>query len=401
MKRRTRLRGAALVCGGVLGLSLVGTAATAVADTESGGTSPRGSTENERTAAPTRATVDTTASHLARELGIDIDEATRQVQSQTRQSALATPLLDELGGRTGGAYFDPSGDLVVTVTDAAAADQVRAAGLTPRTVGRSLDTLRGVVTELDTEPVVVGATVAVDVDSNQVVVSLPADAVARQDPQAVGLRAAAERQGSAVRVEETDDPAQITRDVAGGDPMRAYANVNAYCSAGFNVRYGSGAYVLLAGHCFQPGFDTWINWDGYYLGHRHAASFPGVDYGLIRITDPVSQIPGVYTYNGQFQWINHAADMIQNQYVCKSGATTGVTCGTVLFNDATAYYWEGAVYDLDAAQIYAAGGDSGGSVFAGTAALGLVSGGNVSTSNPLLFVQPVRPAMAAYQVSLS
>ena len=359
-----------------------------------------------RRPAPVRAAVDTTAIHLARDKGIDIAEATRRVRAQADQASTATRLVAELGDRSGGGYFNDDGAMVVTVTDAAAASRVQAAGLTPRTVTRSLGALRAIVADLDTTPKVDHSTWAVDVATNQVVVHVPSGAAARRTAAEAGLRAAAERHGAAVRIVETDQTLRLTRDVAGGDPMRPEANLAAYCSAGFNVRYGSGTYVLLAGHCFGPNhqYQHWINWDGYYLGRRHGTpNFPGGDEGLIRITEPVAQIPGVYTYNGMFQWITYAADSYQGQYVCKSGATTGVTCGTIDRKYATVNYAEGAVYNLDGAPICAQGGDSGGSMFAGTAALGMVSGG-IGSCNPSFmrtFFKPVLAAMATYQVTLA
>lgn len=357
-----------------------------------------------RTAEPLRATIDTTAAHLARDKGINLTEATRRVEGQVRQAGVATTLLDELGERTGGAYFDDAGAMVITVTDRAAADRVRAAGLTPRTVSRSLGSLRAIVTRLDTQPRLPHSTWGIDVESNQVVVTVPADAAARRDPAAVDLRTTAERHGAAVRVTESDLTMQPSRDVAGGDPMRTTADLSNPCSAGFNVTRGANRFVLIAGHCLQPGFQDWINWDGGYLGRKEIAYFPTADFGLIRITEPeIQQIRGVYTYDGQFQQINKTGNAFKGQYVCKSGVITNVTCGTIDFVDHTVDYPQGRVYNLDGGKICSIGGDSGSPMFAGDTALGLLSGGSERCDPPYMITwfQPVIPAMTFLGVKLS
>jgi hypothetical protein len=48
----------------------------------------------------------------------------------------------------------------------------------------------------------------------------------------------------------------------------------------------------------------------------------------------------------------------RGRHVCKSGATTGVTCGTIDRKYATVNYAEGVAYNLDGAPICAQGGDA-------------------------------------------
>ena len=67
----------------------------------------------------------------------------------TATPAAASTLVSQLGSRSAGSYLDASGASVVTVTDAAAADQVRAAGAVPRLVKYGAAQLAGVTGALD------------------------------------------------------------------------------------------------------------------------------------------------------------------------------------------------------------------------------------------------------------
>ena len=65
---------------------------------------------------------------LARQAGISRSEATRRLDAQAAQTALADRLTRTLGARAAGTYVDAaSGALMVNVLDAATARQVRAA----------------------------------------------------------------------------------------------------------------------------------------------------------------------------------------------------------------------------------------------------------------------------------
>ena len=85
----------------------------------------------------------------------------------------------------------------------------------------------------------------------------------------------------------------------------------------------------------------------------------------------------------------------------RSGSTTGVHSGTVTALNATVNYAEGTVTGLIRTNVCAEGGDSGGSLFAGTKALGLTSGGSGNcTTGGTTFFQPVTEALSAYGVSV-
>src|SRR5262245_6648409 len=79
-----------------------------------------------------------------------------------RTSSIASSLAGSLGGRTAGSYLDGNGQLVVTVVDAAAAEQVRAAGAVAQLVSRSGAQLAAATAELDRSAAVPGTAWAVD-----------------------------------------------------------------------------------------------------------------------------------------------------------------------------------------------------------------------------------------------
>ncbi|HEY6707384.1 MAG TPA: S1 family peptidase, partial [Actinomycetota bacterium] len=282
-------------------------------------------------------------------------------------AATADRLTRALGARGAGAYLDASGRLTVNVLGARAAAQVRAAGATPRLVTRTSASLQRVQAALDaagTAPV--GASWGVDLASDTVLVSVPAGAGA-------AFVAKARSFGPAVRVERT--PAVHTQALYGG---QAIYHGGSRCSAGFNTRSGSGRnYVLTAGHCTDLG-GTWTTSSGQTIGPVAASSFPGNDYGAIRISNPAALDPrGGVLHNGAFRDITGAGRVPVGSAACKTGSTTGTTCGTVQAYNVTVNYAEGTVSGLTRTNICTQPGDSGGALYAGSLAQGITSGGTI------------------------
>lgn len=101
--------------------------------------------------------------------------------------------------------------------------------------------------------------------------------------------------------------------------------------------------------------------------------------------------------------ITGAGDAVVGQSICKSGSTTGVTCGTVQATNVTVNYAEGSVYGTVQTDVCTQPGDSGGSWFSGSTAIGITSGGTVggcSQAGFQSFFQPATEALSAYGVSL-
>ncbi|MFE3516430.1 S1 family peptidase [Streptomyces sp. NPDC059166] len=188
--------------------------------------------------------------------------------------------------------------------------------------------------------------------------------------------------------------------IAGGQAIYAGGG---RCSLGFNVRSGSTYYALTAGHCTEIG-STWYTNSGQtaVLGSRAGSSFPTNDYGLIRHSNSANADGRVYLYNGSYQDITTAANPRVGQAVKRSGSTTGVHSGTVTGLNATVNYGGGdIVYGLIQTNVCAEPGDSGGSLFSGSTALGLTSGGSGNcSSGGTTFFQPVVEALNAYGVSV-
>jgi streptogrisin D len=369
---RHRMRTAALAA--VAGTAIAAAVApvAAAAPPSGAGTTPAARSE---VAAPA-----TAASHAAQQRR---DEAGR-VAAVTRR----------LGGRAVGYFRDAgTGRLTVNVLDARSAASVRAAGAQPRVVGRNAAVLAAAEAQLRRSASVPGTSWAMDPATNQVVVTVfagvPAAGLAK-------VRAVAARSAGSVRV--VRGTGALSTRITGGD---AIYGARFRCSLGFNVRSGSAYYFLTAGHCGNDEA-TWYTGSGQTgrLGDTLGSSFPGNDYALVNL-DGGYQPGKVDLYNGSVQDITQAGDAYVGETVTRSGSTTGVHSGTVQATGATVNYAEGSVSGLIQTTVCAEGGDSGGSLFDGTTALGLTSGGSGNcSSGGQTFFQPVTEALSVYGVSV-
>ncbi|MFG2332697.1 S1 family peptidase [Streptomyces sp. NPDC048604] len=212
------------------------------------------------------------------------------------------------------------------------------------------------------------------------------------------LRKAAGDRAGKLKIERTQG--KINKLIAGGQAIYAGGG---RCSLGFNVRSGSTYYALTAGHCTNIA-GTWYtnSANTTLLGTRAGTSFPTNDYGIIRHSNASAADGRVYLYNGTYRDITGAANAYVGQSVQRSGSTTGLRSGTVTGLNATVNYGNGdIVYGLIQTNVCAEPGDSGGSLFSGTTALGLTSGGSGNcTSGGTTFFQPVTEALSAYGVSV-
>jgi len=293
-------------------------------------------------------------------------------------------LAKALGSNSLGSYVDSSGKLVVNVTDAASAATVRASGATPKLVAHSAAQLAGAPASLLTEHAVVGSSWGVDPVANQVVLSIPAQA---KGSAVTALKAAAKAAGSAARVETLSAP--ITPLISGGDAILVSG---ARCSLGFNVRNSAGQnFFLTAGHCTNIGA-TWTTSSGQLIGTRVATSFPGNDYGVVQYTGSVTASGTVGS-----QDITSSGTPAVGSTVTRRGSTTGIHSGTVQQLNATVRYPQGTVTGLIRTSVCAEPGDSGGSLYRGTVAFGLTSGGsgNCSTGGTTFF-QPVTEPLSVF-----
>ncbi|MEV4489308.1 S1 family peptidase [Micromonospora coxensis] len=309
----------------------------------------------------------------------------------------AAGLADRLGDRAAGTYADASGKMVVAVTDAAAARQVRAAGATPKIVTRGADLLNAATAELERSAKIPGTAWWTDPATNQVVVSVDSTVTGAKLER---VKAAAARTGGAVRIEA--EAGTLSTRISGGQAI--YAGGGGRCSLGFNVRNSSGVkFFVTAGHCTNISSSWYSNSaQTSLLGSRYGTSFPGNDYGIVRYSNQTTTQPGnVSLYNGSFQDITSAGNAYVGQSVRRSGSTTGLRSGSVTALNATVNYAEGSVSGLIRTNVCAEPGDSGGSLFAGTTALGLTSGGSGNcSSGGTTYFQPVTEVLSRYGVSV-
>jgi hypothetical protein len=163
------------------------------------------------------------------------------------------------------------------------------------------------------------------------------------------------------------------------------------CTAGFNVRIRGASYVITAGHCTRGG----PRWDG--LGPSVDSTFPGHDYGLIRNSSGSGN--GVVELSGgKTRAITSAGSSSIGERVCKSGQSSGVTCGKVTGVDETVTYADGStVRGLIATDLRADNGDSGSPLFHGSTGLGTLSGGD----DEVEYFQPLPDALRAYDATLA
>lgn len=286
-----------------------------------------------------------------------------------------------------GTFVDGSGVLVTNVTDAAAARDVQAAGGTARVVDDSLRQLGQVQAGLDRlagSPGTVGLTWGVDVVSNTVVVQVPAadhDAAT----EAFLKRVAADED---VRIERVAAAPGLT--LAPGD---AILTGGARCSASAIGVGGGQTYVVTAGHCTDIGFN-WTTSSGQTIGVRSISSFPGNDYGTIRVTN--SSLP---TTNGGRTQVGSPP---VGSTIQKTGSTTGITSGRIVAYNRTINLAQGPLFGMIETTACVQPGDSGGSLFRSNIAIGITSAGTVGPCRPGFqsFFQPLQEALNAQGVSL-
>ncbi|HEX8095520.1 S1 family peptidase [Jatrophihabitans sp.] len=256
--------------------------------------------------------------------------------------------------------------------------------------------LANVVRALDKQARIPGTAWSVDSATSQVVVSLDQSVTGAKLAR---VTAVVSQFGTAVRTERV--AGTFHKYISGGD---AIYGGQYRCSLGFNVRTSSNVYYFLtAGHCGNIA-STWYSNSAKtaVLGNTAGSSFPGNDYAIVKYTNGSTPPGNVDLYNGSFQDITSAANAFVGEAVKRSGSTTGVHAGSVTATNATVNYAEGTVTGLIKTNVCAEGGDSGGSLFDGTKALGLTSGGSgtCSTATAITYFQPVTEALSVYGVSV-
>jgi len=344
---------------------------------------------------------------LGRHLGVSTERAHQIFEHERSLSATALGLQKSLSpAQAAGAWID--GDaLVVGVTSDAAAQRVRDAGAQPRRVARSqaaLDALKTKIADLaKTAPGFVSW--GDEVENNTVSVS-----VAAGSSDAGTRKAIAQARKLGAAVSETGGVPKAAASMAGGEEYSFLENGEAYvCSVGFTARDGSGRNAMVsAGHCVVN--NSGFTFKGSALGTVIGAKFPGNDYSAFRLDSSVTPTASVSTWNGSTVAVSGSQESAVGAQVCKSGRTTGWTCGTISSKNQTVRYDDGSVINgLVQHSACVEGGDSGGSNVSGSQAQGVTSGASTYSNGScgskvgqptVSWYQPVNPILSAYGLSL-
>ncbi|MBL1086221.1 S1 family peptidase [Streptomyces actinomycinicus] len=311
-----------------------------------------------------------------------------RVLSAPAAGKLAAGLTGDLGAGAAGSYYDArTKNLVVNVLDQGAARTVEAAGAKARIVAHSLAELGAARATLQRDAAVPGTSWATDPVGNKVVVT--ADRTVSGTEWATLSKVV---DGLGGKAELKRSRGEFKPFIAGGD---AITGSGGRCSLGFNVVKDGQPYFLTAGHCTES-ISSWSDSSGRTIGTNERSSFPGNDFGLVKYTAQVDHPSEVDLYDGSAQKITGAAEATVGMKVTRSGSTTRVHSGTVTGLNATVNYSEGTVTGLIQTDVCAEPGDSGGSLFSGSSAIGLTSGGSGDcASGGETFFQPVTEALSA------
>jgi hypothetical protein len=218
---------------------------------------------------------------------------------------------------------------------------------------------------------------------------------------------------------DTTGAAFAERDLFGGS---AYyfenATYGARCSVGFTgyARSSGAPQFATAGHCTAPGLTLGgyyyaltqarasSDWDDYGFAQNRKIGKPvsgsfrlggGYDSGLVNVqslsnNETWRSQPAVLSWEGSStgtpttaQQITDSTPAMIGAPLCKSGATTGWTCGVIFAVDESVTV-QGTVVNSIIASICVLSGDSGGSAVMDGVAIGITSWSNRSTcsSNP-------------------
>ncbi|MER5815653.1 alpha-lytic protease prodomain-containing protein [Streptomyces californicus] len=351
---------------------------------------------------------------LASSLGVSEKAAVERLDRQDAQQATLAGL--QKRGITGdGAFFDASGDLTVNAGDTAEAAAIEKAGLEARVPARGQAELDRIKAELDRA--------AADKTPSGVVawaVDLPSDTVTvkvnnERGAAAKAFIAKAARHGAAVRIERGQEKLEAKAAIYPGSKM-TFNNTSQWCSVGYGARDSAGRqYLVTAGHCVT----NTLRYDGaaFAQGYktRYALGTRSVDMGILTINSGHSITTSVGTWgNSNPVAVRGGSRASSGAAICKSGATTGWTCGTIgSYNNTVTYVDlnggpDTVVSGLATSSVCVEGGDSGGAYISGNQAQGMTSGGPTNqkctggvNSRGSSYFQPLDDALRYYGLTLN
>jgi uncharacterized FlaG/YvyC family protein len=296
----------------------------------------------------------------------------------TADPLLAETLEAQLGSDAGvvGSYYDDAGELIVAVSDLSTAALVRQIGAIPHLVKYTARQLNAVQGELNRLAATSSAGKVrswyVDPVSGTVVVSVPEKA---RDSITQRFLSRAQANGDRVTVRRVAGAVKLTADdfgLRGG--VQVDKNTGYVCSLGFNARTRKGTRIFLtAGHCTsgKPSFSR----NGYVLGNTYTSSFPGNDFGSVGVIEGWDQQGYVEGWGNGNVAVKGIADATVGSTLCKSGKSTGWSCGRIVARNVTVNYGNNRVVrGLFQHTACVETGDSGGANMTGGYAQGITSG---------------------------
>ncbi|WP_411080769.1 S1 family peptidase [Streptomyces sp. cmx-18-6] len=351
---------------------------------------------------------------LAASLGVSEKAAVDRLDRQDAQQAKLAELTKS-GIAGDGAFFDASGQLTVNADDTAEAARIEKAGLAARVPARGEAELDKVKAELDAvaaERVPSGVVAwSVDVASDKVTVKVN-DA---RGAAAKAFLAEAAKHGSAVEIVRGQEKLEAKAAIYPGSKM-TFNNTSQWCSVGYGARDRSGnQYLVTAGHCVT----NTLRYDGaaFAKGYktRYAVGTRSVDMGILTINSGHSITTSVGTWgNSNPVAVRGGSRASSGAAVCKSGATTGWTCGAIgSYNNSVTYVDQNGgpdtvVSGLATSSVCVEGGDSGGAYISGNQAQGMTSGGPLNqrcsggvNSRGSSYFQPLDDALNHYGLTLN
>ncbi|MFC8305357.1 alpha-lytic protease prodomain-containing protein [Streptomyces olivaceus] len=350
---------------------------------------------------------------LAASLGVSEEAAVDRLDRQDAQQARLAELAKR-GIAADGAFFDSSGKLTVNAADSAEAATIEKAGLDARVPARgqaALDKVKGELDALAAKKVPSGVVAwSVDLAADKVTVKVNND----RGAAAKAFLAKAAEHGSAVRIVRGEEKLEAKAAIYPGSKMTLNDSTG-WCSVGYGARDRSGnQYLVSAGHCIV----NTLRYDGtaFAKGYktRYALGTRSVDMGIAAVNSGHSITTSVGTWgNSNPVAVKGSSRASSGAALCKSGATTGWTCGTVgSYNNTVTYVDRNGgpdtvVSGLASSSVCVEGGDSGGAYISGNQAQGMTSGGPTVqqctgvNSRGSSYFQPLDDALSYYGLTLN
>jgi streptogrisin C len=383
---------------------------------------------------------DPAAVALADEWRVPVEEAQARIDRQEPAEELAEQAQRVFGDRHAGVWIDQANRGAITVGFAGTVDQrtldalAKEYGLTGHVAGvpvrhslaalqRILDTLAGDLAAVN-EGAAVPLSLGLRTDLNQVELTAPSSPTTAQ---ASFVERARTELGDAVTVSGSDAVPETTACAFPycDQPLRGGLAIHAgvTCSGGFTARskVDSELYLLTAGHCAAAAPNsTW--WTKFANNSVHNIGKPwnwkfgaAGDMAILSINNEPGWNPQPWVYvtasNGGYPTVTNSAYTIKKtglsggligKYLCKTGQTSGTSCGKLQAVGVTVSYSGGpTVQNLGKASIKVCKGDSGGPVYVKHVAYGLVSGGLLSGNcGNTIYYQGVKGAASAMNVNV-